>query len=127
MYLGDIPPLMRRNVHVVIYLAFFFITFSDLSLYGQGVNTNVIPPSPNAAALGKFADSPVSLYTGTPQVSIPLYEITEGDLKLPIQLDYHASGLKVGENPSWVGAGWVLNAGGVITRSIRGTPDEGGY
>jgi len=112
------------------FYAFCLTIASTISLFAQSnrdLAPKIIPPSPNASALGKFADSPVGLYTGTPQISIPLFEITEGDLKLPIKLDYHASGLKVGENPSWVGSGWALDAGGVITRSIRGTPDEGGY
>jgi hypothetical protein len=43
---------------------------------------------------------------------------------VPVSLSYHAS-LKVDDVASWIGAGWSLNAGGVITRSVRGRPDEG--
>ena len=39
---------------------------------------NVIPPSPTGAVLGKYGDVPVSLYTGIPDISIPVYEITAG-------------------------------------------------
>ena len=28
------------------------------------------------------------------------------------------------ETSSWVGANWSLNAGGVITRTVQGAPDE---
>ncbi|PAW93178.1 hypothetical protein CKK33_06585 [Mucilaginibacter sp. MD40] len=82
--------------------------------------------SPTAGAITKFVDIPVSLHTGIPQISIPLYTVKDGSLSVPISMSYHASGLKVGEPASWVGAGWSLNAGGVITRSVRGTPDEKG-
>jgi len=80
--------------------------------------------SPTAASLGKYADIPVSYHTGIPQVSIPIYTVKEGPLSLPISMSYHASGLKVMEPAGWVGAGWSLNAGGVITRTVQGTPDE---
>ncbi len=85
---------------------------------------NVIPPSPNAAALGKYVEWPVDLNTGTPHISIPLYELKGRTLNVPISLNYHASGIKVGEVASWVGLGWTLETGGVITRSVRGLPDE---
>lgn len=84
----------------------------------------VIPPSPNAASLGKFADTPVGYYTGTPNVSIPLFEISEGEVTVPIRLDYHAGGVRVEETASSVGLGWALQAGGVITRVKRGLVDE---
>jgi len=80
--------------------------------------------SPTAASLGKFVDQPVNYGQGLPEISYPIYEVVEGPLKMPISLNYHAQGLKVMEPASWVGANWSLNAGGVITRSVRGTPDE---
>lgn len=81
------------------------------------------PPPPGAAGLGKYGDIPVSEYTGIPSITIPLYELKGRDLTLPILLSYHASGLKVDETSSFVGAGWSLNAGGAITRSINGLTD----
>jgi hypothetical protein len=85
---------------------------------------NVVPPSPNAASLGKYADWPVNLYTGVPSIDIPIYELKGRSLSVPISLSYHASGIKVGENASCVGLGWALQAGGVITRSVRGLADD---
>jgi hypothetical protein len=82
-----------------------------------------VPPTPTAAALGKYVDMPVSLYTGTPEINIPLYEITSGDLKLPISLNYHAGGFRVEEQASWVGLGWSILAGGVVTRTVRHLED----
>ena len=80
--------------------------------------------SPNAASLGKYGDIPVSYHTGVPNISIPLYTLTSGSLKMPLSLSYHASGLRVEENASWTGAGWTLNAGGAVTRTVRDKPDE---
>ncbi|OKS85676.1 RHS repeat domain-containing protein [Mucilaginibacter polytrichastri] len=85
---------------------------------------NVISPSPTAASLGKYADWPVSLYSGTPEINISLYTMSSGKLSVPVSLSYHASGIKVDEYASWVGLGWSLNGGGVITRTVRGLPDD---
>jgi YD repeat-containing protein len=85
---------------------------------------SVVPPSPDAAALGKYGEIPVGTYTGIPQISIPLYQIQSRKLSLPISLSYHAGGVKVEDIASNVGLSWTLNAGGAITRSVRGRPDE---
>ena len=98
-----------------------------LSLFCNGQNNpynEVSIASPTAASLGKYADIPVNYHTGIPQISIPIYTVKEGPLSLPIGLSYHASGLRVLETSSWVGAGWSLSAGGVITRTVQGAPDE---
>lgn len=88
---------------------------------------NPVPSSPNVASLGKFGDYPVSYFTGIPEISIPIYEVQSGSLKLPITLSYHASGIKPTDVASWVGLGWSLSAGGQISRTVNGKADEEGY
>lgn len=91
----------------------------------NGILPNIIPPSPEAGALGRFGAWPVSQYTGVPNISIPLYNIKVGNFTLPIQLSYHAGGVKIDDVSSSVGTGWALNAGGAITRTIVGLQDDG--
>jgi hypothetical protein len=83
--------------------------------------------SPQAASLSKYVEYPVTYYNGLAQVSLPIYEIVSGDISLPITLSYHGGGIKVQEEASWVGLGWSLNAGGVITHQIKGEDDEIGF
>lgn len=54
--------------------------------------------------------------------------LKQGLIAFLINLSYHASGIRVAQEATWVGLGWCLNAGGVITRTIRGKDDLGtGY
>jgi RHS repeat-associated protein len=82
------------------------------------------PATPNVAAIERFGSHPVNLYTGLASVQIPLFDIQAGPIRVPISLNYHGSGVKVGEVASWVGMSWALNAGGNISRSLNGRPDE---
>lgn len=90
----------------------------------NGFIPEVIPPSPTAASLGKFGAWPVSYYTGVANVSVSIYDVKEGKLSLPVSLSYHGSGVKVEEMSAGTGVGWTLNAGGAITRTIIGLPDN---
>ncbi len=85
--------------------------------------TNYVP-SPDAVALGKYGDVPIGYHTGSANISIPLYTLKGKKLSVPISLSYNSTGIRVDEVASAVGLGWSLNAGGVITRTIRGLPDE---
>lgn len=114
-----------KNGMCLIVLA--TISLMYFNAYGQSPSKNypsVNISSPTASSLGKFVDFPVSLHTGVPDISIPIYTVQEGPLQLPISLSHHASGLKVMEPASWVGAGWSLNSGGVVSRNVKGLPDE---
>lgn len=113
---------IRASYKFVVLTHLVFAFFGTLA---QGLDyTKVSISSPNAASLGKFADIPVNKHTGIPAINIPLYTVTDGALELPVSLSYHAGGVKVIESASWVGAGWALSAGGMITRTVRGIPDE---
>lgn len=87
---------------------------------------SVIPPSPNAASLAKYGDLPVSLYTGTTDITVPIYTASIKGLQIPITLSYHTGGIKLNEEASWVGLGWALNAGGNISRTIMDKDDYTG-
>ena len=95
----------------------------DAGSYQMQFLPSVIPPTPQAAALARYGEYPVSHTTGIPDITIPLYEIDLGGYKLPISISYHASGFRPDDVATPVGLGWVLNAGGAVTRTIMGAPD----
>ena len=114
----------------IIVLLFCHIVFAasasalqvDLQFASQ--ETKLIGPSPQASSMTRYADYPVSYCLGQAEVSVPLYEIKSRSLALPISLQYNTSGVRVDEVSGIVGLNWSLNAGGVITRTVVGIPDE---
>jgi hypothetical protein len=90
---------------------------------------NIIPPSPREAAFLIYGEYPVDYSTGVPDISIPLYVVKSGNIEVPIVLKYHIGSAKPNrykQELSNVGYGWVLEAGGLISRTIRGAKDENG-
>jgi len=87
---------------------------------------NLIPVSPTAFQFAKYTDMPVSEYTGIPNISIPLYTIKQDEFDFPISLSYHAGGIRVSQEASWVGLGWDLTFGSVI-QTINDQDDFGTY
>ncbi len=83
----------------------------------------LVPPSPEVASLMKAGLTSSSLHTGGASVSIPVYEVTNGSIRVPISINYSSSGIKVDEIPTRVGLGWNLSAGGMISRTIHDEPD----
>jgi uncharacterized protein DUF5977 len=107
---------------IVSYLSLCLSAQSQLT-----INTflpKLTPTSPEATGLGRFGTYEVNLFTGLPDISIPIYNIEVGELKVPISISYHAAGVKVGDFASWAGLGWSLQTGGSITRKVMGNPDE---
>lgn len=115
---------MNKIYYITAFLLFFStktISQNDLIQDAQFFAT------PNVASFNKFEDIPVSHYSGNPNISIPIYNIQDGDINIPISLRYHGSGIRIEEEASWVGLGWNLNAGGSITCRVNGTMDEVWY
>ncbi len=97
---------------------------NQIDYTGELVKSIEIPKSPEAAAFEKYGNVAVSMYTGSPNISIPIYSIKGREMSLPISLTYDASGVKVDQQASQVGLGWNLNVGGRISRVVNGMPDS---
>ncbi|MCR8667518.1 hypothetical protein NO995_07490 [Aestuariibaculum sp. M13] len=107
--------------------------YSQEDYYGKQLNSNVmlssqtlISPSvssPDITAFTKYNFVPTSNYTGRANINIPFYEISSGNIHIPINISYNSSGAKVSDMASNVGLNWSLNAGGAITRIIKGVDD----
>ncbi|MGO4291517.1 DUF5977 domain-containing protein [Chitinophaga sp. RAB17] len=104
-------------------LIFLFLFFNAAYCWGQ-LAPNPKISTPNVASMERFGDIPVSLYTGVPSISIPVYEYKKGNIDIPITLAYHPGNVRVGQFAGWVGTGWNLSAEACITRKIKQSPDE---
>jgi len=54
---------------------------------------------------------------------VPLYQIQQGGVSVPIGLNYVSTGVKANDVASNVGLNWSLDAGGAITKIIKGFED----
>ncbi len=79
--------------------------------------------TPNTASFAPVTFSNVSEFTGSANINIPIYQIQVGNINIPIELNYSCSGIKVDETASNVGQNWSLNAGGIVTKVIKGMED----
>jgi len=116
------------KIYKYTIITFLIINFSIIAVKAQtnfppSIYHNPLLQAPNVATLGKFGDIPVGKYTGIPEINIPLYTIKAKDFELPISISYHAGGIGVGEEASYIGLGWALYAGGMISQMVNGGND----
>jgi YD repeat-containing protein len=114
----------------LVFIALFLLI---LSVRGQqpinadptkGFYNVTLPKTPESEGMEQFGKIPVNELTGTPDISFPIYTLKSNFLTLPITLAYHATGIKVNQEASWVGLGWDLDAGGRITVETKGDLDK---
>ena len=106
------------------FLVPLFILLSIIPVIAQDLPIPKNIQSPNASSLGKYGDVSLSYYTGSPNISIPLYSLNNNNIPLDVSINYNPSGVKVNDLPGWTGQNWSLNAGGIITRKVNRFPDE---
>ncbi len=108
------------------------ITIIFTFIYSIGVSQifkdprNIFPYAPETSSLVKYQETPVSNYTGVPNISIPIYTVKSGGIEVPITLNYHSGGILVSEIAGTVGLGWSIGTISPITRKINGYTDENG-
>lgn len=112
---------MRISWFIALFMGLPFLGLTQPFSY----HTNTLPiASPNVAQIGLFIDNPVNVSSGTLAISVPIFTFNQAGLNLPVSLDYHGGGIRVEQQATSVGLGWSLNAGGMISRTIKGIPDE---
>jgi hypothetical protein len=62
--------------------------------------------------------------TGRLQMGIDLFSISEGNIDVPVSISNSGTAMHVREGAGSSGVGWSLNAGGAVTRVVRGFPDD---
>ena len=87
------------------------------------IRTDMISNSPTATSIAKQGAANINMATGAVNLSLPIFTVQGNELSLPISLSYSYDGFKPTQTASWVGQGWSLSAGGVITRTIKGKID----
>lgn len=99
------------------YLFFVLFVFSFHIVEAQMNNEfslqNYHPASPTQFQFSKYLEMPVNEYTGVPNISIPLFQTVIDELTIPVTLTYHAGGIRVNQEASWVGLGWDLRFGSI--------------
>ena len=79
---------------------------------------NIVPPTPEAASIGKYGDIPIGLNTGVPQISIPLvnFKVKVDADSSDIELSRLGNTCERNRIESWFGMefeyGWYDNATG---------------
>ncbi|MEM1121854.1 MAG: hypothetical protein AAGJ18_15490 [Bacteroidota bacterium] len=112
-----------RTIRFLAILSHLLIVGTLAAQPTNNLVQDVVLQPPNAASLGKYGDVPINYSVGLPNISVPLETVADGPIGVPISLSYHPSGIRVSEMASWVGLGWSLNAGGMISRTVLGIPD----
>jgi len=119
---------MRNKLQLLVILLLGIITGvkaqDDIGTPSNIAKTiDMYPKSPEAAALSQFVNIPAGNYTGVADFSIPIYTIEFDGQKIPIELRYTTTGIKVDQIATRVGLGWVLDAGPSLSVQIIGNLD----
>ena len=109
---------------IVLPLAFLLLSCSGLYAQLNVELPRILQPNPDVAQLTRFTDYGLDYRTGTPSVNIPIYHINAGMIDIPISISYNSTGRKAFDESGLVAIGWSLNAGGSISRVIKGAPDS---
>jgi len=111
--------IKMTKIKIAVLLIFSILLGEDINAQNEPIH-----PLPSGALNIQGASQYIAGNSGSPSVSIPIWNLTEGGLSVPVSLNYSTAGVKVGELPSNIGAlSWQLNTGGYLAKNIRGKSD----
>ncbi|NOZ34253.1 MAG: hypothetical protein GXO80_03025 [Chlorobi bacterium] len=101
-------------------IIFFYLLVVTGELNAQSTKDAASFPVPY-----QYGNIPVNLSTGAPNINIPLWTASSGNLTVPISASYNSNGLRSSDIPGIIGLQWNLNVGGSITQIVRGKNNLG--
>lgn len=111
--------IMRRKITIIAILLISFCS----AVFAQ-IEQDIIRPSINADQFSLGAKAETALTKGQLSVNIPLLELKGRGYNLPISLSFYSGDVTSSTEASPIGLGWALMAGGVITKTVKGTIDN---
>ncbi len=116
---------ITKKISILLINCIFLTCLAKSQAYNLP-SLQYIPQTPEAEAYSRYGEIPVGYSTGVPEIEIPIYSLHFGEIDVPINISYHASGIKVNDVATEVGLGWVLNYGSVLNVNILGVSDVWG-
>lgn len=116
---------MRYTFCIIFSRYIFFLSMLFLwhASYSQFDNKNTYSaPSPSSAL--HSVSTGANMYKGAINIGVDLHSLSGRGYSIPISLGYNGSGHKVQDVSSVVGLGWSISTNSLISRIVRGLPDE---
>lgn len=111
---------MKKNYFIIIQLIISSLSFGQI----KDLDIPTTTAGPDSYQFNKISSVFNNNSGGGFSYSYPLGQISEGNMTIPISLNYYTNGIKVDELAGYTGTNWNLSYGGVITRTVKGIPDE---
>lgn len=83
--------------------------------------------SPQTSEMIRYDYTQVNQSTGCINLNIPLVSFQDKDFDYPVSISYNSAGFRPRDPDNYVGRNWMLNAGGVVYRTVSGIPDDLAY
>ncbi|MDQ8142929.1 hypothetical protein [Chryseobacterium sp. CFS15] len=115
---------MRKIILLILIVLTKFINAQQQS--GAEMNLGITQPNPTASSMSSYANVPVSIQTGVPNITYDLFNIPTNNKKVNIKLalNYHSGGIAPSQWVGDMGQGWSLLGLGAISREINDDIDE---
>lgn len=105
-------------------LMLFMLLMGSMQRVSAQIDENtIIPQAPSVSSITACVDRPVSYFSGTVDVNIPLCSVKAYDIELPVSICYSSTGCRPAQEASWVGLGWNFSLNALISRTVKCTDD----
>ena len=120
-------PMKRFHIFLSLSLAFLLTSVAQ-QLKAQSsfkFYDDISLPQTDAWNFVRQGEVSPSMYTGTINLSVPIYEYKDKDFSIPIVATYSSNGNQPNQIAGILSPGWNLDLGGCITIETNGIPDYG--